>query len=287
MTLLSQAMVACISASSIMKRSELETDEKIILKDFNTFGSNEDTTEYPDTTSGATETTPYPEFKCTSSGFVCDGCGTSYYCIQISDNEFLPQKVQDCPTGSSCLASTGECTDGINVACGQNNFVCHQLGMFPEPTSCKAYHICYNGSSSMYVECPKGYGYNPLTTMCSLRGDCERPMPACKENGQIGGVSGHPNMYYICLKFDKEIPIHHLYYCPVGQEFVDGACKDSSPVDGVDEDGVCYEEGKFHYEGNCKLYHECPKAGNTAEVKTCPSDMRFNYRLGKCVDFEC
>lgn len=179
--------------------------------------------------------------NCTRPGYICDGCEASYICVDIGGGNFVSDLVKDCVgEGTTCLETTGECTADENLNCNQGardyKFRCHQKGMFPHPFFCNQYFICCDESiaSPPQIEpitC-KGDGlkYDPLSTLCNKKGDCTTPpVNSCKVAGEIGGVQGHPSMYYVCL--NREISgskatslLPDLYLCPDDQVFANGAC---------------------------------------------------------------
>lgn len=75
------------------------------------------------------------------------------------------------------------CSNGACTAVAPDNclpaFRCTDAGYYPDPLNCSRYHLCGEagaiGTSMATYECPNGFVYNPVTTMCKLSaapGDC-------------------------------------------------------------------------------------------------------------------
>ncbi|XP_077285976.1 uncharacterized protein LOC143911105 [Arctopsyche grandis] len=237
--------------------------------------------------------------ECVNSGLICDGCESSYYCVLVAPEEFVVEKIEDCPSGSTCLESTGRCTTGNNLKCNQSitndEFKCHQIGLFPNVFDCTSYHVCLahpNGTVDPIPRnyyCDIGYGYNPLTTLCSVKlsnEGCPSRSVNCMYMYQSGVIDGHPSMYYICLTGDSGSLYPFMYVCPNGMEFIDETCVDISPPIGI-ENEKCLTEGMFYNPSDCRKFFICPYEGGSPISWQCGLGDYFDHNIRDCRGFDC
>ncbi|XP_077289569.1 uncharacterized protein LOC143913564 [Arctopsyche grandis] len=243
------------------------------------------------------------EDDCKTVGFICDECKASYYCVPSSSGNFTLEMIEDCEdAGTTCLENTGKCTSQTNLKCNSSvteyEFSCHQVGLFPDPFECQKYHLCTETTEKSVVpkpqtyECPQGYAYNPLTTMCSKKivnatTDCKPLIVPCDGPGQSGGVQSHPNMYYLCLPSENKLYYPQLYLCPNGWEYFNDNCFDPYPPTGLDQNGKCIATGLFFNPADCKRYFQCPSVGGSPVSYQCTVGTKFDFKQKRCVEFTC
>lgn len=201
----------------------------------------------------------------------------------------------------TCLAATGKCTSDENLDCNPDSteykFKCHQKGMFPHPFFCNKYFICNESQTpdgdpqlADPTSCNSGFVYDPMTTLCNKRGECSSPpVKPCEVLGEMGGIEGHPSMYFVCLfrpgENSENILAPDLYVCSDDQIFKDGRC--IAPEKGLDGDGKCSKPGNFFDPKNCQKYNECAKQGVEPVTKSCDTGKKFNPAKGTCEAMTC
>jgi len=99
---------------------------------------------------------------------VCADCQTLLKCQNSDDSPKVVCKTQY-PDRPYC--SNGACTAEAPGDCIAP-FRCTDAGYYPNPLNCSRYHLCSGagaeGPGVATYECPSGFVYNPLTTMCKL-----------------------------------------------------------------------------------------------------------------------
>ncbi|XP_077298068.1 uncharacterized protein LOC143919562 [Arctopsyche grandis] len=242
--------------------------------------------------------------ECTQTGFMCDDCTTSAFCIELPNGDFVKEVVESCSTGSTCLAQTGKCTTESNYECGVDDIgyqiKCHkQSGIFPNPFSCKKFFTCVNIPNSdqydiFHDECATGYAFDPLTTRCTLKvenNECPNSIPTCQNSSQSGAIEGNPAIYYMCwprqLVDGSTIYFPELFYCQNNYIYNVTKCIDPTPPSGLDNNGLCVDKGLFYYPGDCIKYKDCSATGKPPIIRTCANHYKFDNKLNKCVLFTC
>lgn len=179
------------------------------------------------------------EVNCTKSGYLCENCTHVSYCIQIPGSIWLKEPLSECSSSEPCLSSTGNCSTKSNPSCPIKiegyEFVCYQIGIFPDPYDCAAYHMCIPSNlsdsespvsnTSIKFTCDSGFGYDASTHKCSINltnNKCVPVSPSCKQIGQAGGFKQNPSLYYVCLTqtvSDKKVLIPAIFECPNDQQY--------------------------------------------------------------------
>ncbi|XP_077298057.1 uncharacterized protein LOC143919554 [Arctopsyche grandis] len=238
--------------------------------------------------------------ECENPGFMCDNCSTSAFCIPYPNGDYGKEIIETCPAGSTCLGETGRCTTASNYECDGSStgyeFYCIQPGVFPDPFSCKKYHICVPGEYFSYQnECGLGFAYDPLTTLCSIKmvnNSCTSVIPKCEKPLQSGPVLGNPSIFYMCRPRyinGNMVNLPDFFSCPFNEQYDAKLekCIDPTPPSGIDKDGLCVDKGYYYYPGDCKKYKDCPAKGKAPVIRTCGTYYRFDPNESKCVYFTC
>ncbi|XP_077301102.1 uncharacterized protein LOC143921592 [Arctopsyche grandis] len=232
--------------------------------------------------------------NCTKSGYMCDDCNTSSFCILLSDGEYFKEQAEKCAGLQTCLETIGKCTLQENIECDKNivdyKFECFQPGLFPHPFNCSKYFMCIkeNGlldHTPIELECKNGFGYNPLSTLCNKKEICEKLIQPCKNQFDSGYIQENPSLYYVCLPTDR-VYYPQIFVCPFNYEFNGEECVDPTPKNGL-ENGKCKAIGKFYNPSDCKGYIECTIIDRNPVYKKCVLGLVYDHKTEKCVEFSC
>lgn len=240
--------------------------------------------------------------SCTKPGPICGSCESVFECIQIGAG-FIIEQLYNCPAGTTCLESTATCTAaGNNPLCDDNsagyNFICRQVGVFPDAFNCQKYHICVPLANSETVapesiprNCHEGFYYDPKTTLCRYKltndTNCSVVVPHCNSVGEAGLVPHNPALYYICLRSADGATYSPQMFACLDNTVYDlnaKACVDPTPITGTDDNDRCIGPGNFYDPITVFFYFECSDKGVSPIRRSCGSQKRFNYVLGECVD---
>ncbi|KAF5308067.1 hypothetical protein FQR65_LT06442 [Abscondita terminalis] len=144
-----------------------------------------------------------------NGGFVCDGCRTVQFCVR-ENGVWQFEYVATCGTGQVC--DNGACV--VSTVCPfptYAKFNCLMDGIYPDPADCKKYHVCQGANENCHkeVNCASEgdgtYGYNPLTTLCSVKltgGVCTTSnVPTCSRVFERGPIPQNPSLYYECRNY--------------------------------------------------------------------------------------
>lgn len=172
-------------------------------------------------------TTSEPEEECDKPGIMCASCKKSVYCIDYG-GKYQNITMDTCDDTTNCYQ--GYCTNETNIPCVQgkkSEFICNDIGMFPNPYDCKAYHVCSKtGVSAPQISCPAKYAYDPITTYCkiSIPNGCPTnpPVPYCLKIGQSGPLV-NKSIFYICIA-KENVLIPQLFICPYGKTYLNNKC---------------------------------------------------------------
>ncbi|XP_026464254.1 uncharacterized protein LOC113366812 [Ctenocephalides felis] len=188
-----------------------------------------------------------------------------------------------CKPGTGCVRAsenTLNCPDQTPPV--DNSFVCESIGIFPDLEDCKKFHFCipntegvkasnrsfylHSEIENMSIEaiksqtrvdktkprqksiehtCDRGYGYDPMTAMCSIKldnGECaNRDKIQCKAVGESNALSLGSSYFYVCHRVAGGYAnpqgqlVPRLYRCPHGEFFFKGSCIEQ---DDEDEDNL-------------------------------------------------
>lgn len=233
------------------------------------------------------------EVMCTKPGNICYDCWTSLFCIQVGEDFY--EDFQYCPTGTTCVNSTGQCGVSTHYECDGDYLFsyCHGLGIFPDPFNCKKYFMCDSDLDKASGECRGGYAFNPSTYRCDRKlkdmNQCLSPVPICHSLSQMGPVEGSPGIFYRCNREYLGDDYHfypELYACPDNQHFNGNICVETTP-DVEDQFGNCLKEGLFYHPDNCAWYRECAAKGVSPVNRICPENNKFDPIKGNCIPFSC
>jgi hypothetical protein len=236
--------------------------------------------------------------NCTQEGPMCDDCKTRVFCFQLPDGQWIKDPLNTCPGGETCMSSTAQCTNEINVECIVNyKFSCYQRGLFPDAFNCSKYHLCRTTTNGTIdpiptdYQCSSGYGYDPITTLCNRKlAKCPNDYP-CNTVGDSDRIEKHPSLYYTCLSVDvgngtREL-FPQIFYCPDDSLYVNGDCKTPKELSGLNDNGTCKNLGQFYKDDACDGYYNCTAAGSPPEVGSCNEGEKFNPETSQCEILKC
>lgn len=214
----------------------------------------------------------------------------------MGNGSWSMQTISKCSNGDTCNSVSFECSSAPNYECDSatspNSFVCHGVGLFPDPFICEKYHMCVPGEedpsipqeTSIVLSCPSGYGYDVVTSSCRIKKEACPSAIICT-NSTMKAFVKNPSFYYWCLKTSSSAYYPHIFMCPQGQHMINNRCQD--PPTGILTSGYCLSPGNYADPSNCRAYNECPAKDVVAIKRICPNTQYFSYVSGKCVDFTC
>lgn len=152
-----------------------------------------------------------------------------------------------------------------------------------DPSNCAQFFLCSGPSGTARVyECPSGYAYNPLTTLCKRRvlaSDCIQIN--CTENhNRFVAYSGDRGYYAYCLNTDGvSSPI--MFKCP---DFVNFKFDQETQQCQLE----CQAEGRVADYANCRGYYDCFRVGfsHLNQREDC-GDFAYDPSLQQCVPGPC
>ncbi|XP_037042826.1 uncharacterized protein LOC119079110 [Bradysia coprophila] len=192
---------------------------------------------------------------------ICKDCNTLLRCLMVDPAPEVPCKTQYpdrpfCHNGACVAEAQGDCV-------ASTTFTCTGAGYYPDPLNCSRYHLCAGagavGTSVATYECPAGFVYNPVTTMCKLSTECTpvdcSPDPA--------GYVAYPadNRYYAYCRAD-DVPV--ILKC--GTYFVYNTSTKVCVFH-------CPREGRIALPSDTKTYYECYL-----------KDTTYYYRISECIN---
>jgi len=184
---------------------------------------------------------------------------------------------------------------------------------YPNPTNCKAFYQCVNGTA-WQQECPADLYFNPILKVCDYKEnvDCKQdtiktirdveptPSPTFKCPEEQGFYSNPTDCskFYLCanyLAWEQQCPGKLLFNKAINQcdfpekvdcnqKFVRQSVKIPKADPTPSPKFQCPEdEGLFPSPTDCKKFYQC--FNHTAWQSLCPADLYFNPILKVC-DFK-
>ncbi|KAJ6642137.1 hypothetical protein Bhyg_07084 [Pseudolycoriella hygida] len=106
----------------------------------------------------------------TKTGPECaDDCSTLMICSTF-DTAPLDKKIcqapnQYCVKDSCTSVADAKCGGGASVG---TDFLCTDVGLFPEPSDCTKYYECSDSGNSQPYVCPSGFVFNSKINVCQI-----------------------------------------------------------------------------------------------------------------------
>jgi hypothetical protein len=164
-----------------------------------------------------------------------------------------------------------------------NDFACNDQGVFPDPSNCQRYYMCYRNGENMIkieIEC-QNMSYSVETGDCSMPLDmstCYQPKWSCEFGGKLQAWPGNSNIYYICHKVNGVL-WPSLYRCPDYKIFYENDCNMRTFFG-------CKAPGLFPDMTDCTKYYLCDNSLKAKRLQ-CPSDSFFDKEKLYCVKGTC
>lgn len=213
---------------------------------------------------------------CNNEALHCLDCSTLVFCTLDANNEYVDPEYINCGNDASlpyCDVEDRQCTDVLPVGCPLNGYSCSGPGLFPDPTECNLYHICYSTNFSDYEYTTEHCVEEPNLFYNSKEFQCSSAASPCNiECGGVIGIIPYPNderYYGLCLPDKLEIQMCPGNYRFNGINACDFTCKNRTP-------------GLYAHIEDCHIYHRCIPGSDVALEEECPQNLVFNPISGAC-----
>ncbi|XP_054265910.1 uncharacterized protein LOC128988551 [Macrosteles quadrilineatus] len=199
-----------------------------------------------------------------ASEYSCASCSQVRICRR-SQGRYQEVFRLNCGGSTPFCDPRGFCSANFTHECANVGiFPCMQDGVFPDPLDCKAYHVCYNGTSHSF-QCPSGTYFNGThcgSTSCNTIN--------CK--GKSGIKVPYPlnaSTYAFCLN-DKPL---FMDICPPDNKMHE-ELQQCLPV-------CSYTGEKIPYHSDSTKYYSCSRP-STFVIHYCPEGQRFDPSSRSC-----